>query len=175
MNNEELNNKNEHNLYIKNTLEIKLLLEPIQIGDGITINCIQNTLKNHIEGRCNSAGYIQPNSIKIISHSAGLLKYNAIEFNVIFECRSCNPVIGTIYYNCKCIESSKAGIKALLFDNKGNQPVIVLINRELVNNGDSLTHIKVGDLFHTKVIGSHFELNDNYVVVIGSLYHIHNY
>jgi len=173
---EDLNRKNEHNLYTKNTLETKLMLDPTQIGEGITMNCIQNTLINHLEGRCISAGYVQPKSVRVISYSAGLLKNKGVEFNVVFECRTCNPVMGSIFYNCKCVDVSKAGIKAYLFDGNGNRPVSVLINRELVGtNGsnssvEAFNRIKVGNLFHMKTIGSHFELNDEYVVIIGTLY-----
>ena len=77
-------NSNE-SLYMKNLLEMKVVLSPMEIGENKTKLNLAAIISSHIEGKCMSEGYVKPKSVKITQYSCGLVKGEYIEFSVVFE------------------------------------------------------------------------------------------
>ena len=90
-----------------------------------------------------------------------------IVFVVVFECRACFPVEGTLI-SCIAKNITKAGIRAESSDEIPS-PIVVFIARDHHYNSEQFNEIKEGDKFTARVIGQRFELNDKYVSIIAEL------
>lgn len=156
-------------LYTNNMLEMKVILMPSQVGKNATKNNLRDTIIHFISGKCIEEGYVQPQTIEIVSYSSGILKGDKIEFHVVFQCQTYNPAEGAWIHNCKVKSVTKAGIHADVYDNKNNIPTTVFIIRDHFMSNTYFNSIKEDDLIDIKVIGSRFELNDPHVEILGNL------
>ena len=161
---------NDHALYSRSLLEMKVVLLPFQIGENKTAKNLLNIISSKIEGKCIQEGYVQPKSVKILKYSSGLLKTEYIEFAVVFECRTCYPTEGTILYNFVCTSITKGGIHADIFDSKENIPATVYIHRDHFAEQRAFQIMEKKSVFDMKVIGVRFELNDPCVEIIGEIW-----
>jgi len=161
---------NDHNLYSRNMLEMKVILLPQELGENKTIKNIKQKIVNIIEGKCIQEGFVKPNSVNILRYSTGLVKNRYIEFAVVFECKTCNPTEGLILHDCVCTSVTKGGIHANIYDNQKNIPVTVYIHRDQFAENRTFQSIQKEDIFDIRVIGSRFELNDPYVEIIGEIW-----
>ena len=161
---------NEHNLYARNMLEMKVILLPQEIGENKTMKNLKQKIVNVIEGKCIQEGYVKPNSVNILRYSAGLVKTQFIEFAVVFECKTCNPTEGLFLHDCVCTSVTKGGIHANIYDNHRNIPVTVYIHRDQFAENRTFQSINKEDVFDIKVIGARFELNDPCVEIIGEIW-----
>jgi len=136
---------------------------------GVNIReIIDKKIHDNYEGKCLVEGFIEKDSAKIISHSSGLIQRGTnISFVVVFECKACFPVEGTLI-SCLAKNITKAGIRAESLDEKPS-PVVVFIARDHHYNSEQFNKIKEGDSFVARVIGQRFELNDKYVSIIAEL------
>lgn len=165
-------NKNEppgNFLYTSVLLEMLVLLPPTQIGTIKTKENLKKTISHYVEGKCNSEGYVKPNSVLVKNFSSGNIRGGNIEFSVVFECKVCNPMEGTWINKCKVKSITKAGIHANAFDELNNIPVTIFIIRDHFVENYHFNRVKEDDIIDVKVIGSRFELNDPCVEVIGVL------
>jgi len=128
-----------------------------------------NILKNDIENRCITEGFIKNNSIKIIKNSSGLIYDDSVSFNIIFECMAANPV-ESMKFICKVKSITKVGIRAEI-DNPDN-PFIVFLARDHHYNNVEFSKIKEDDYISVRVLGQRFELNDTHISVIAELIEI---
>tara|TARA_B100000073_G_C23479553_1_gene470968 strand:+ start:56 stop:595 length:540 start_codon:yes stop_codon:yes gene_type:complete len=160
-------------LYMKNLLEIKVTLLPMEIGENQTKNNLLHMIQKQVEGKCIREGYVRPKSVNIRSYSSGLVKGERIEFTVLFECYTCNPVEGTVLTDCVIKSVTKAGVHCNVIDDFSNIPVTVFIARDHAI-GDitfqKLTDQDIGQKVNVRVIGNRFELNDEFVEVLAVLH-----
>ena len=165
-------NANINTLYMKNLLEMKVTLLPMEIGENQTKNNLQKIIQGHVEGKCIREGYVKPKSVQIRSYSSGLVKGERIEFTVLFECMTCNPVEGVLLNDCMIKSVTKAGIHCNVMDENGNIPVTVFVARDhSVENTEfqKITDSDLGKKIQVKVVGTRFELNDECVEVLALL------
>ena len=113
-------------IYIKSVLEKKITLDITEIGANIE-EILKKKLCDTYQGKCIPEGYIKPGSIKITTHSNGMIITDYIEFHVIFECFICNPVEGQLI-ECTSKTITKAGIHAEVKD-EDNIPLQIFIAR----------------------------------------------
>ena len=89
-----------------------------------------------------------------------------IFFDVVLECLICYPVEGMII-NCIVKNITKAGIKAETEDSPS--PVIIFLAKEHHKNLKYFNTLETNKIIQIKVIGQRYELNDNYISIIGEL------
>ena len=152
-------------IYMKNAIARKVHLPFNVIGENLKEN-IEKTLQTEIEGRCIDEGYIRPNSIVIVSYSAGVVSGNLVVFNVLFECLVCRPVEG-MRFRAVVKNVTKAGIRAEI--NEKKSPVVVFIARDHHYKSAQFSKLEEGDDINVRVIGIRYELNDEYISIIGEL------
>ena len=152
-------------IYMKNAIARKVHLPFNVIGENLKEN-IEKTLQTEIEGRCIDEGYIRPNSIVIVSYSAGVVSGNEVVFNVLFECLVCRPVEG-MRFRAVVKNVTKAGIRAEI--NEPKSPVVVFIARDHHYKSAQFSKLNEGDDINVRVIGIRYELNDEYISIIGEL------
>ena len=136
------------------------------IGKNIQ-ETIEKNIINLFENKCIVEGFLKPGSIKIITHSSGIVHGINIIFEVVFECLVCCPVEGMLI-QCVAKNITKAGVRAESSDEKPS-PVVVFITRDHHYMSSQFSAIQEGDKFVARVIGQRYELNDKYVSVIAEL------
>jgi DNA-directed RNA polymerase subunit E'/Rpb7 len=156
-----------YGVYIPSSLTMKVVLTINEIGKRIKQN-LEKTIAKNIEGRCIKEGFIQPQSIKVLTYSAGNVNGEKIEFQTVFECMICYPVEGMLL-ECKTKTITKAGVHAEVVDKNGNVPIIVFVARDHNFKDENFSKIKENIDIVVKVIGVRFELNDPHICVIAKL------
>jgi DNA-directed RNA polymerase subunit E'/Rpb7 len=148
-------------------LNYKAFLSFNEVGNNIQTN-LQKKIEYQVEGRCIAEGLVVPNSISIISYSAGKVNNQYIEFDVVYKCNICLPVEGMII-ECIVKTITKAGIHAeYIYNNKSL--VTVFITRD--DNYENKTFSKItnsGTKINAMVTGVIFELNDTTISVTAEL------
>jgi DNA-directed RNA polymerase subunit E'/Rpb7 len=154
-------------IFSRGLLTRSIILPITAIGRNIK-ETIEENIKANFEGKCVVEGYIKQNSVKIITHSSGLIvRGNTILFEVVFECEICFPVEGMLI-QCVAKNITKAGIRAESA-NEVPSPVVVFIAKDHHYNNDYFADVKEGDKINVRVIGQRFELNDKYISIIAEI------
>ena len=162
-----LNQSNLSNIYLPSLLNTKILLNINNIGSNFK-EILKEKMINTLTGKCIEEGYLKSDSIEIINYSAGLVRENNIEFSVTYECLLCNPCEGMII-DCKVENITLAGIKARLYDDTLENPIIVFVARDHNYLSEKFSDINVEDKITIKIVGSTFEINDKHIYVIGNI------
>lgn len=149
-------------IYMQNILHKQVALPFHNVGNNIA-ELLNQTISRKFEGRCIEEGYIKPNSIRLISFSAGEIRGKEVLFTVSFECLICRPVEGQ-RFKCVVKNVTKAGIRAET--NETISPVVVFIARDHHHSMQAFSTLKENDEINVRVIGIRYELNDAYISVI---------
>lgn len=159
---------NNRNIYMKSMLTTRILV-PMNTIDVYISQHLERKIRENIEGKCIAEGFVRPNSVKIINHSAGIIKNGDIEFTVVYECFVCHPVEGmNIDFIVKTI--TKAGIHGYVEDtNLDIKPIIVFIARDHHYANRYFSKINEGDKVTGKIFGVNFQLNDQCIYVMAEL------
>ena len=153
-------------IYTRSSINRTLTLPIVSVGKNI-LTVIEKNIKQLYEGKCIVEGYVKKDSIKVITHSSGLLKGDTVVFNVVFECEICFPVEGMLI-SCVAKDIGLGGIRAESATEKPS-PIVVYIARDHNYKNDYFSEIKEGEKFTASVIGQRFELNDTYVSIIAKI------
>jgi DNA-directed RNA polymerase subunit E'/Rpb7 len=165
------NDKNESSGPVKGEIYSKALLtSKIQIpfsfiGRNIK-SVLEDVLAKRIEGKCSMDGFIKPGSTRIITYSSGTISSKFAVFEVVYECMVCSLVEGMII-ECVVKNISSAGIRALTKEE--HSPVCVYVARDHHYDRPDFSKIKEEETIYIRVIGQRFELNDQWISVIGEL------
>ena len=154
-------------IYTQQLLSTKVSIPITNIGSNIK-EFIEKKLSFELEGKCNEHGYIKTNTISIINYSSGLIAGDNILFNISYECQVALPAEGMII-PCTVSNVTKAGIKAEVEYDEDKSPIIIFVARDHHFLNNEFSEIKENDLIDIKVLGKRFELNDNYISIIGEL------
>ena len=153
-------------IYSRCLITRNIILPVVSVGKNIKDTLEKSVVANY-EGKCLVEGFVKPGSVKIITHSSGIIQSTNILFTVVLECQVCFPVEGTLI-SCIAKNITKAGIRADSADEKPS-PVVVFIARDHHFAVNQFSNIQEGDKFTARVIGQRFELNDKYISIIAEL------
>ena len=152
-------------IYMSNIVTRNILLSFNVMGNNID-TILTDYIKRKYEKKCITEGYIKEGSVNLVNYSSGILKGENILFNVNFECLICKPVEG-MRINVVVKNITKAGIKC---ETKYSpSPIIAFVARDHHNTSKEFANINVGDEIYIKVIGTRYELNDEYIALIAEL------
>ena len=158
--------------YIVSILSMKIHLPITEVGGNIKQN-LERMIVSKTEGKCIVEGFIRPDSVRILTYSAGKLHSGSVEFQTTFECMVCHPVEGSLV-RCKCNTITKAGVHAEVVDKQGNIPITVFIARDHHLNNFMFEKVVENAQLLVNVIGIRYELNDANICAIGILKDIEN-
>lgn len=162
-----MNNQNKYGVYVDSLLSKKVVLKITEIGKNIKQN-LEKKIKNSIEGKCITEGFVRPNSLEVKTYSCGLVKDDHIEFNVVYKCEICNPVKG-LEVECKVKNITKAGIHAEVKDQEDNVPITIFVARDHNYENKQFDTIEKDAIIGVRIIGMRFELNDPSITAIAYL------
>jgi hypothetical protein len=144
---------------VKSVEEIKYLLE--------------QKLRDKYEGKCNTSGFVQPGSIKLLARSMGIFEHGRFTGNIIYDCRaSCNiyvPIAKTIL-NVKIIRENHMGAYGILTKEGEEQAIRILLPRDMHLGNVVFDTLKVGMIVSVELLQSRFQTNDPYIKAIGTLH-----
>ena len=103
--------------------------------------------------------------MQVVSYSTGLLHADNVLFDVVFSCDVCYPCEDMII-KCKIVNITKIGIRGII--SELNNPIVLFISREH-NANRNFEDYEEGNMINIKVLGVRFELNDEYISVIGEI------
>jgi len=159
--------KNEvRGVYSRSLITKKVTLSIMNVGKNLR-ETLETSLQQSNEGKCILEGFVKTGSIKIVTHSSGVVQSSNVVFEVVFECDVCYPVEGMLL-NCIARNITKAGIRA---DSASEtpSPFVVFVARDHHYMIPYFSSIEENTKFVARVIGQRFELNDKYVSIIAEL------
>jgi len=159
--------KNEvRGVYSRSLITKKVTLPIMNVGKNLR-ETLETSLQQSNEGKCILEGFVKTGSIKIVTHSSGVVQSSNVVFEVVFECDVCYPVEGMLL-NCIARNITKAGIRADSATETPS-PFVVFVARDHHYMLPYFSSIEENAKFVARVIGQRFELNDKYVSIIAEL------
>ena len=148
------------------TKRIAFKVSAIEASDQKTLaKLIETTVCEQFEGRCISEGFVKPDSIKVITHSSGLIKSNhTIVYDVSFSCEVYVPIEGSLI-TCRAASVIRPGIRAYSAHEKPS-PFVAFVTKDLIFEDAKFDGIQKDDVFTAKVIAKRFEINDEHISII---------
>jgi DNA-directed RNA polymerase subunit E'/Rpb7 len=139
-------------------------------SQGVIIDKLRELIEKKIGGKCVAAGYVERNSIVVISHSCGCLSLGIIEFDVVFSCNVFYPLPGTLI-RCKVEGVTRAGgIHCKYYVSPTDYALeIFVVRSETENESDDqfeYSFLKVGDTIQVQLEDIRFELGDATITAI---------
>ena len=152
------------NLYTQAIIQEKIKIQFNKVSNNMT-RFFESYAEKKIERKCRNEGYVRMGSSSVLSYSTGLLNSDSIVYNVVYSVDVCYPYEG-MEIDCKIKNITKIGIRAII--SEYNNPIILFISREH-NPDKDFDLYKENQIIKVKVLGHRFELNDEYISVIGEL------
>lgn len=174
-------------LFQENMLSKKVIMSINKVNINMK-SILEKYLNKNYTGKCFEEGYIEKNSVRVVSYTNGLCNANNLEFHVVFTCNIC-IVSDSMMLECKIENKNSSGIKcSVILDkasinledvnedvnedenkdyNKTSDSLIIFCTRDHNNENKSFNDLEVGNNVVVKVIGSKYELFDEYICVIG--------
>ena len=150
-------------LFERRELEKKVHIDSKYIQNNMNASILAQ-LKMNYEGRCSPEGYIERNSITLVSKSLGRSNYvkGGADYDVKFQADVCFPHPGQ-QLKARVTVRSKVGIHA------ETPPIKVLIPRDLYFGNEDFAKIQEGDDIEFEVVGANFKQKDAEIIVVGKL------
>ena len=151
------------------TLELRqcVFLSARDINSNIE-ETLHKKLKTEIEGKCIKAGYVMPNSIKIVSRTLGSINNanftSIITYNVIFHANICNPGIGA-ELQCYVSSTDKSQIVCYI-DGVPTSPMEIYLYKNHHTGNVDFVNLKINDKIIVKILASKFSFGDNQIIAI---------
>jgi len=149
------NGNSVHGEYDKRTLSDVVIIKPMALGDGKTIqDLLLERLKQKVEGICISDGYVRPESVEIVGRSMGCMENHDFESNMTFavsyNCEICNPKQGQIL-ECQVAIADDTNIVCYIGDEE-TSPVELYLFKEN-HLGDTIFNgLRIGDKLKVGII-----------------------
>lgn len=158
-------------LFIPQIIHVKesVLLSELSIDiNAITSSVLdillENKIRKKIGGKCMNVGYIDKNSVKVVSRSIGKMNtshFNGeIYYNVQLECSVCKPVPNQ-QIEAKIIGKNKIGILCIA------GPLQIIIPFSHHEDASFYNILNKDDRILVKIINYKFQLNDDHIKVVG--------
>ena len=160
-----MENQIEGNLFQELLLNEKIIVEPQFLNSKID-ETLSEKLRNKIEEKCISDGFVKKDSIKILKKGLGALKGSQFNGNITYEllynAEICNPKKGsTIQAKVKFI--NKLGVLA------SNGPLTIIVGRQFHQNTELFDKLSQDDIIDVEVIASKFSLDDREIKIIAKI------
>ena len=154
-------------IFTRSVLTMKIHMKMNEIGKELRKN-LETKIRNKIEGKCISEGYVRPNSVKVSVYSSGNVAYEFIEFQVVFECDICHPV-QDMNVECKVVSITRAGIQAEVRLDDGSIPLVIYVARDHNYSSELYEEIQENHKIVARIRGIRYELNDPSISAIATL------
>ena len=122
-------------------------------------------LKERLEEKCSSHGYVLPGTLELLTRSAGMVEFGKFTgewaFIVKAKRKVFYPIEGTLL-NVEVLKVNKMGVYAI-FENA----IRIMIPRDLHLGNEEFDKLQVGENIQVELKKSRFQLNDTFIVSVG--------
>ena len=157
-------------LYTTNILDYRYHLESNEFGTSPD-EVFLKKLKNEIEGRCISQGYVKIGSVKILSRSLGRINQAYFTglpvYDIKYQAEICNPPIGSII-ECIIKDETKMGLVCYISDS--DNPLDIVVPSQWHFDNKQYTMLEPGMKIKVKIARKRHVSGDNNISVIASLH-----
>ena len=126
---------------------------------------LEEKIKAQYEGKCSRNGYVLPNSVKLISRSAGLVEKGRFTGDILFyaeaESTVLQPPDGYVLEG-EVIRKNKMGIYVNYKD-----AIRVIVPRDLHIGDDEFDAVQVGEIVSVEIKKSRYQVNDTSILSVG--------
>ncbi len=154
-------------IYEERMLSTSIHLEPKYLNNVNLNDIIQQTLKQKVEGRCISDGYIKPDSVKILSRNLGCMENHdfsgSITYTLKYKADICCPKEGQII---ECIVDTHDETNSVCYvGDAETSPVEIYLFREHYLGNAEYAALKKGKKIMVKVLEPHVEFGAEKVLI----------
>ena len=128
---------------------------------------LRTKLRERMEGKCNSNGYVRPGSIEILDRTIGECENGRFTGNLLYDCKiKCDVLYPTAdsVVDAYVIKVTKMGAWAVY-----QEAMRILIPRDLHLGSTDFDGIKEGETVKVSIQRSRFQTNDPYIMAVGKL------
>lgn len=135
-------------------------------------------LNENYTNKCHEEGFVMKNSVKVVTYSAGQCRADKIEYMVVFTISVCN-VHEDMILSCIVENVTKAGLKCKIVNynlsedqsqetssSELSSPLTIFCARDHHYDNDKFHEVKHDENIIVRVIGSRYELHDDFISVI---------
>ena len=151
--------------FIDANIPYSISLDANEMNNNIS-DILLDKIKNKIGNKCIKDGYIDKDSIQILSRTIGKINTSqfkgSVNYDVLLSVKICNPLEGD-KTKCKIISINKMGILA------ENKPLTIVIARQHHSDKTELDKKKVGEIIEATIVAKRFELYYDKITTICQL------
>jgi hypothetical protein len=140
-----------------------------KIGEETVDDILLGHLRNTIEGKCSSHGFVVPNSLELLSRSIGYLDNGRFTGNVIYNIQAqgkvYNPSNG-VEVTGQIIKKNKMGLYLIYED-----AIRIIVPRDLHLGNEEFEALNVGDTITVEIRKSRFQVKDSFILSVGVYKH----
>ncbi len=122
-------------------------------------------LRGVLEGKCSIHGYVLPNSLELLSRSAGSLENGRFTGNILFHIQAqgtvYNPSHG-VTIEGEVLKKNKMGLYLVYKD-----AVRILVPRDLHLGNEDFEAVEIGDTIRVELRKSRFQVKDTFILSVG--------
>lgn len=152
-------------------LDDRVSLSPAEINKISTADDINaalvTKLKAKYEGRCTTNGYVRPGSVGIMGRSFGRAANGDFTGHWLYDCKMTASVLYPVAgaeFEAVVFEVNKMGARAH-FD----EAIRILLPRDTHVGNKEFDEIREGDKIFVRLDRSRFQMNDTYIMAVGTL------
>lgn len=149
----------------------RVALSPAELNKMKVANDLNNALveklKAKYEGRCTANGYVRPGTIGIMGRSFGRAANGDFTGNWLYDCK----VTASVLYPTA---GSEFQVDVIQVNNMGayahfDDSIRILLPRDTHVGNKKFDDIKKGDRVFVRLDRSRFQMNDTYIMAVGTL------
>jgi len=152
-------------------LDDRMAVSPSELNQLKTAEDFQELLltklRERMEGKCNSNGYVRPGSIEILDRTIGECENGRFTGNLLYDCKiKCDVLYPTAdsVVDAYVIKVTKMGAWTVL-----QEAMRILLPRDLHVGSKEFDDIKEGETVKVSIQRSRFQTNDPYIMAVGKL------
>lgn len=149
------------NFETKVALTAKDLSKDIESIDKL----LEEKIKTQYEGKCSRNGYVLPNSVKLLSRSAGLIEKGRFTGDILFYAEAESTVLQPPDgYNLEgeVIRKNKMGLYVNYRD-----AIRIIVPRDLHIGDEEFEKVQVGEIIQVEIKKSRYQVNDSSILSVG--------
>ena len=151
----------QSNFETKVALTAKDLSKDIESIDKL----LEEKIKTQYEGKCSRNGFVVPNSVKLLSRSAGLIEKGRFTGDILFyaeaESTVLQPPDGYVLEG-EVIRKNKMGMYVNYRD-----AIRVIVPRDLHIGDEEFDEVQVGEIVQVEIKKSRYQVNDTSILSVG--------